>query len=217
MPLILGHRGASARAPENTVEAYRLALEMGADGVELDVRRGLYLRHDVGPADPGTATLPEALDVCAGKLVNVEIKNLPGEADFDATEALSDEVVGLLRDRGWHDDVLISSFNVATINRVKAIAPDVPTGLLVTIPPDADVAGRTIELARRLGHDAIHPHHLGVTERLVELATAAGLAVHTWTVNDPARMRELAAAGVDSIMTDVPDVAVATVRAAPMA
>ena len=214
MVLILGHRGASAHAPENTIEAYRLAREMGADGVELDVRQGLALRHDHRPEPPapGDPLLADALDELAGLFVNIEIKNLPGEPDHDETEAVTGDVIALLAGRGWTDRVLVSSFSLSTINRVKQLAPDCPTGFLVTIPPDADVAGRTIERARRHGHDAIHPHHTGVTPRLVELARAAGLAVHTWTVNDPQRMRDLADMGVDSIMTDVPDVAVATLR-----
>jgi len=216
MPLILGHRGASAAEPENTIAAYRRAAAMGADGVELDVRRGLVLRHDVGPPGPDTPLLPEALDALDGLFVNIEIKNLPGEEDYDATESLADDVVALLASRGWRDRILVSSFNVPTVDRVRSLAPDVATGVLVTIPPDDDVAGRAIDGARRRGHSAIHPHHFGVTPRLVEMARAAGLEVHTWTVNDPQRMVELAAMGVDSIMTDVPDVAVATLRSAPM-
>lgn len=210
--LILGHRGASAHEQENTIASFRRAAAMGADGVELDVRRGFVVQHDPGPVRPGTPLLPEALDACEGMLVNVEIKNLQGEEGFDETESLSDEVVALLASRAWRDDVLVSSFNLAAINRVKQLAPEVPTGFLVMIPPDADVAGRVVDRARRHGHGAVHPHHLGVTPRLVELASSAGLAVHTWTVNDPERMRALAAMGVDSIMTDVPDVAVATLR-----
>jgi len=211
--LILGHRGASAHAPENTVEAYRLAAAMGADGVELDVRRGFICTHDFrADPPPGTTTLPEALDACEGMFVNIEIKNLQGEEDYDETETLAGEVVSLLASRGWRDRVLVSSFNLSTINRVKQLAPSVPTGFLVMIPPDPDVAGRTIDRVRRHGHDAIHPHHLGVTQRLVDLARAAGLDVHTWTVNDPDRMVELASFGVASIMTDVPDVAVAALR-----
>ena len=213
MVLILGHRGASAHAPENTVEAYRLAAAMGADGVELDVRTGFVCRHDFcADLPPDTTKLPDALDACEGMFVNVEIKNLPGEEDHDETETLAGEVVELLGSRGWRDRVLVSSFSLATINRVKQLAPALPTGFLVMIPPDADVAGRTIERTRRHGHDAIHPHHTGVTHRLVELATAAGLDVHTWTVNDPQRMLDLVDMGVASIMTDVPDVAVATLR-----
>ena len=212
MALILGHRGASAQAPENTVAAYRLAAAMGADGVELDVRRGFVCRHDPGPPGPDTPTLPEALDACDGMLVNVEIKNLQGEEDYDETETLAGEVVELLAGRGWRDRVLVSSFNLSTINRVKQLAPELPTGFLVMLAPDADVAGRVIERTRRHGHDAIHPHHSAVTPRFVELARAAGLDVHTWTVNDPQRMRDLAEMGVTSIITDHPDVAVATLR-----
>ena len=213
MVLILGHRGASAHAPENTVEAYRLARTMGADGVELDVRRGFVCTHDFrADPPPGTTTLPEALDACEGMFVNVEIKNLQGEDDYDETETLAGEVVALLAERGWRDRVLVSSFNLSTINRVKQLAPELPTGFLVMIPPDADVAGRVVDRTRRHGHDAVHPHHAGVTHRLVELATAAGLDVHTWTVNEPQRMRDLAEMGVASIMTDHPDVAVATLR-----
>ena len=186
---------------------------MGADGVELDVRRGFICTHDFrADPPPGTTTLPQALDACEGMFVNVEIKNLQGEEDYDETESLATEVVDLLAARSWRDRVLVSSFNLSTINRVKQLAPELPTGFLVMIPPDADVAGRTIERVRRHGHDAIHPHHTGVMPRLVELATAAGLDVHTWTVNDPQRMRDLAEWGVASIMTDVPDVAVATLR-----
>ncbi|HYD08627.1 MAG TPA: glycerophosphodiester phosphodiesterase [Acidimicrobiales bacterium] len=214
MPLILGHRGASAAAPENTVEAFRLALSMGADGVELDVRPGarLSVQHDVGDV-PGAPTLTEALDACRGSFVNVELKNLQGEPDFDEAEGLSDAVVALLRARGGDDDVLVSSFNLAAINRVKELAPDVRTGFLVMIAPGGDLAGRVIDRAKRHGHDAIHPHHLAVDAAFMDLARAASLDVHTWTVDHPDRMRDLADLGVTSIITNVPDVAVATLRA----
>ena len=64
-PLVLAHRGARRRAPENTLEAYAVARDLGADGVELDVRRtrdgALVLHHDPGPAEgPVLATLDHA-------------------------------------------------------------------------------------------------------------------------------------------------------------
>lgn len=179
---------------------------MGADGVELDVRRGLLVHHDLEPM-PDSPTLAAALDACVGMTVNVEIKNLPGEADFDVHETVASDVVTLLHERDGRDVVLVSSFNIAAVDRVRALDESIPTGFLVTIPPDDDVAGRTIDTCRRHGHVAIHPHHFGVTPRLVELAHAAGLSVNTWTVDDPDRMRELAAMGVDVIMTNVPDLA----------
>src|SRR5262249_37627094 len=102
-PLVLGHRGASAVAPENTLAAFARARELGADGVELDVRRTaddvLLVHHDpevdgfgviVGSsfaelraAHPALPTLAEALDACRGLLVNAEIKCLPWEPDPD--------------------------------------------------------------------------------------------------------------------------------------
>jgi glycerophosphoryl diester phosphodiesterase len=200
--------------PENTVAAYLRAKEMGADGIELDVRRHesgvLAIAHDevLGrPLAPTVIDLVTALDACAGVIVNVEIKNYRGDADFDPDETLAARVVELLHERGRRDDVLVSSFGLGCIDRVRALDDSIPTGFLVTIPPDDDVAGRVIDTARRHGHGAIHPHHVGVTPRLVDLARAAGLAVHTWTVDDPDRMRELASYGVDTIMTNVPDVA----------
>jgi len=63
------------------------------------------------------------------------------------------------------------------------------------------------------GHQAIHPHHAMVTSDLVDAAHGAGLLLNTWTVDDVDRMLELAAWGVDGIVTNVPDLAVAALRA----
>src|SRR6478735_8478443 len=102
-PLVLAHRGASAQAPQNTLEAFALARTLGADGVELDVRHTaddmLVVHHDpdaegigllagadfatVRAAQPALPTLAEALAQCEGMLVNVEIKCLPWEPDAD--------------------------------------------------------------------------------------------------------------------------------------
>jgi glycerophosphoryl diester phosphodiesterase len=78
---VFAHRGASRAEAENTVAAFRRAKELGADGVELDVHRGMLVHHDAEPVPPDAPTLAEALDACAGMVVNVEIKNLQGDAD----------------------------------------------------------------------------------------------------------------------------------------
>jgi glycerophosphoryl diester phosphodiesterase len=209
---VFAHRGASKAEPENTIAAFRRAAAMGADGVELDVHRGLLVHHDAEPVPPGAPTLAEALDACAGMVVNIEIKNLQGDADYEPTNIAASEVVDLLRSRDGRDDVFISSFNLACINRVRALDPSLSTAFLVTHAPDDDVIGRIVDRTRRHGHGAVNPQHAGVTPRMVELAHAAGLQVHTWTVDDPDRMRELASWGVDSIITNVPDLALATLR-----
>lgn len=222
---VYAHRGASAAEPENTIAAFRRAVAMGADGVELDVRRAaggaLVVHHDAhlpdGRAIVGltAADLPEhvplldaALDACAGVVVNVEIKNLQGDPDFDP----DDELVRPVLDACRGHDVLISSFNLRTIDRCHRQEPDVPTAYLAMVPPDREVAGRLVARCRRHGHSVLHPHHAGVTDHLLDLCRSQGIQVNTWTVDDPERMRALAALGVHGIVTNVPDVALATLR-----
>ena len=214
MTSIFAHRGASHAEPENTVAAFVRARQMGADGVELDVRRHesgtLAIAHDPvlgSPLAPSVPDLATALDACAGMRVNIEIKNYPGDPDFDETESLAERVVELLHERGGRDDVFVSSFGIRCIDRVRALDPSIETAFLVMHAPDDDVIGRIIHRTVRHGHAGVNPHHEGVTPHLVELAHAAGLTVNTWTVDDPARIRELASWGVDCIITNVPDVA----------
>lgn len=225
---ILAHRGASRAAPENTVEAFRTAAAQGAHGVELDVHRSadgvLVVHHDaeapgigvlaehsvaaIRDAVPSVPTLEEALDACAGMLVNVEVKNLPGDADYDPEERSATALLELLASRDGRDDVLVSSFNLVTIDRIHELAPAVPTAFLTMIGFDPLDAA---ELAADRGHAAIHPDVrtlVGPAARAtVERAHARGLTVHVWTVNLPEEIRRLAAAGVDAVITDVPEVA----------
>lgn len=220
-PLVYAHRGASSAAPENTLEAFRLARDLGADGVELDVRRSvdglLVLHHDAvlpdGRIVASTAsvdlpasvpTLADALDVCDGMIVNIEIKNLPHEPDFDGSCGLAHEVVALLVDRARRDTVLVSSFHLRTIDRVKALEPGIATGLLTFVDPLPSAA---VVLAAERGHDAIHPHVATVDREVVVAAHAAGLQVNAWTVDDPTHIADLADLGVDGVVTNVPDIA----------
>jgi glycerophosphoryl diester phosphodiesterase len=158
----------------------------------------------------GVCLLHEALAACddAGLGVNVEIKAVPGDADADTAEALTDTVLALLHDRYGHDPerrsaLLITCFWPVTIERVRA-ASDLATGwLTIDGTNPADVAARV----RSQGHQAINPWDPLITEELILAAHAEGLAVNSWTVNDPGRMVQLAAWGIDGIITDVPDVA----------
>ena len=211
---ILGHRGAPTRAPENTLAAFVEARRMGADGVELDVRRApdgrLLVHHDPlpTPVPPSVPTLVEALEVCAGMIVNVEVKNLPGQPDYDATEAVA-TAVGELLGRRCGEDLIVSSFNLASVDAVRAAAPSLATGWLTL--PGFDQAAAAATAAER-GHSALHPHEQAVTPEVVAAIHRAGLTVTTWTVDDPERMRALTDMGVDVMITNVPDVAVATLR-----
>jgi glycerophosphoryl diester phosphodiesterase len=213
LPRIIAHRGASAHHPENTIAAFRGAAAAGADMVELDVRvtadGRLAVHHDADLSDGRPiaaalfADLPDvvpslaaALDACAGMGVNVEIKS-----DTGATDA-ADLVVGLAAERSGRDEVLVSSFEWAVIERVRTLDPTVATAYLVVAPADDDV-GRVA----RAGHRALHPWFGAVTDDLIRRCHDAGLAVNCWTCDDPTRIVELASWGIDGICTNDPALA----------
>lgn len=226
--MIIAHRGASRAQRENTVEAFERAVELGAQGIELDVRRTkdgvAVVHHDPQFTDdhgnetviceveaaglpPYLPTLNEALDACAGAVVNIEIKNLPHEADFDPQYQVCSLVLSELevRDvRGW----VISSFDRGTLDRMRELAPQITTAWLAVEFDAADLD----ELVA-IGHGGIHPWDQMLTQELVATAHEHGLFVNVWTCNDPERMKELAAWGVDGIVTDVPDIALGALRA----
>ena len=225
MSLIFAHRGASAAKRENTCAAFREARRLGADGVELDVRRNadgaLVVHHDAAIAgrpilEMTVADLPEdvplleaALASCQPMTVNIEIKNLPTEADFDPEETLAEGVAHLVAELDLLASVLVSSFNLATVDAVRRAEPKLATGWLTVAQLDQH---RALATAAERGHAALHPHHRAVSEALVAEAHGRGLAINTWTVDDPERMAELARWGVDSIITNRVDVAIETLR-----
>jgi glycerophosphoryl diester phosphodiesterase len=224
--LVLAHRGANRVEPENTLAAFTRALELGADGVELDVHRTadgeLVVHHDaVAPVagllasrplgeirrtEPRIPTLAEALDACAGSLVNVEIKNSPGDPDHDPAGPAADRVVGLLAARARRDRVLVSSFDLPTIDRIRVLDPALPTALLTARTTGlADL----LALAHDRGHVALNPRAHALVgrraDRLVQRARELGMSLYVWTVNDARQLRRLATAGVTGLITDVPD------------
>ena len=227
--LIYGHRGASAHVPANTVEAYALAIELGADGVELDVRPSrdgvIIIHHDDRPSPgappfidldfdeirattPWVPTLDEAWDAIGPTaLLNIEIKNDEREADYDPTHQMAVVVADWLAAHETGDRVLVSSFNRDSLAVVKDLAPDFPTGQLAAAL-DLSVV---IEEARSDGHVSVNlslVQTLPDAERIVE--AAGDLAVLVWTVNDPDHAITLAEAGVSGIFTDDPGLMVET-------
>lgn len=221
MTLVIAHRGASRAEPENTIAAFERAVAMGADGIELDVRRTgddrLVVHHDPRlpdgrvirehPASDLPAHVPllaDALDACAGAFVNIEIKNDRGEPDFDPTEWVAYRLSSELERRSADSRWLVSSFRFETVAACRGLMPRVRTAYLVTGVGDGDLA-RTAGG----GHVAIHPWVEALDASTVRSAHAAGLAVNTWTCDDPVRIAELIGWGVDGICTNVPDVALA--------
>ncbi len=218
-PKIVAHRGASQAEKENTIAAFERAVAMGADMVELDVRRTrdahMVVHHDpriqgfgvineclLADLPDYVPTLGEALDSCQGIDVNVEIKSDRAEPDYDPTHSLTHEVVAFLMSRTDVDRMLVSSFDADVLRLVRAQAPRIATGFLYTVSP---TPGRIIARCVAEGHSAIHPYAKSLTKGVVNKAHAAGLRVNTWTVDDAERIRELARWGVDAIITNTPD------------
>jgi glycerophosphoryl diester phosphodiesterase len=225
--LVVGHRGASAAAPENTREAFALAEKLGADAVELDVRvtldEKLVICHHPLPNDPDEVamllTLDEALDSMSDEmLVNVEMKNSVFNGGFDPALTVVGLTLAVLRHRGrrgrrggdTNKRWLLSSWSLATIGACRTLAPEIETAVLCR--------GLSLAGARRIaaaGHTAAHPHVSKVTRELVENCHTLGLAVNTYTCNDPDRIVALRELEADGVFTDQPDTALSALGRRP--
>ena len=220
-PLVVAHRGASADRLENTVEAFVEARDQGADWVELDVRISaddvLVVHHDAHYPDgrlvrdvpmdevpDHVPSLAEAFEACDGMGVNVEVKNLPGDPDHEASVVACEAVAGLASAYRPPELLLVSSFDIAAVDRIRAADPTVPTAWVV-----AERHGTNLVLDRTVthGHGSVNPWDELVDEHLVEASHARGLSVLVWTVDDAERMERLAAWGVEGIITNRPGLA----------
>jgi glycerophosphoryl diester phosphodiesterase len=158
-------------------------------------------------------TLHEVLELLSGRVgVDIEIKNLPGEPGFESpVESAADATLRELERASFDGEVLVTSFNWLSIEHVKAVRPDVPTGFLSTAAIDPRAA---LVYARAKGHEFVLPQAAAVVEAgdgFLADAHAEGVRVGTWTVDDPEEMRRLFDLGVDAVATNDP-VAGAPVR-----
>jgi len=223
-PLVFGHRGASAFAPGNTLAAFALAVEHGADGVELDVRASadgvLMVHHDpeiseLGPiADlafaairsgaPQVPTLDEVVPVLGELLIDVEIKNDPAEPGFDPAHRVADAVASWADRHDLAERIMVSSFHPSTIARMHRVAPAIPTGQLF-IPgwvPERDTAP-----VAAAGHRWVLPHYGDVAAdpaAAVAVTNRHGLGLIVWTVDDPEVITRLVAGGIAGIVSNDP-------------
>lgn len=223
LPRIVGHRGAAAVAPENTLEGFRAAAADGIGWVEFDVRLSAdgvpMVIHDTTLARTAgsearverttarniarlsrthpTPTLAETM-VLLGELglgANVEIKAV--RARRAVADAVAKTLASAPRDRPV--PVLVSSFAPAILKNMRTLAWDLPRGLLLS-RGNNDAVG----LARDLGCVSIHEDHRRLTARQVAEWKAAGFVVVCYTVNDPSRARLLFDWGADSVISDAP-------------
>ena len=232
MTKIVAHRGASAYAPENTLEAFRLAVEMGADGVELDV----HLTRDGQLAVCHDENIARVAGV-KGVIKDMTLAELKA-CDFGcrfpqyrgAKMPTLDEVYALLAPTGLTVNVELKT-NVYAYEGIEEKCAQAAerwgmTGRVyyssfnfVSLErvkkvdpalPTALLYGRAIpdieDIARRLGAEALHPDFsLMYAPGAMERAARAGLKVRPWTVDGPEDIRRLADMGAESIITNVPD------------
>ncbi len=221
-PLILGHRGASADAPENTLAAFALALEQNADGIELDVHLSAdgvpvvihddtvdrttdgegrvadlslaELRRLTIPGGHTIPTLDEVFETFGRRtLYNVELKGLRIDDG-----GLSAAVANAIEGHQVGERVLISAFSPFFVRQARRHLP--------RAVPVAHLRERrsTRVFHRFVRAEADHPAHTLVDESLMEWARREKVRVNVWTVDDPAEARRLLRLGVHGIITNRP-------------
>jgi glycerophosphoryl diester phosphodiesterase len=221
-PLVIAHRGASAVARENTLEAFERAIAMGADAIEFDVRRTadgvIVVHHDAGIAGTDTViaqatleevrqaalshgyrvpTLDETLRACARRIaLDIELKE--GGYERDISQAV----------REYYDlsGVVFKSFDDVSVARLKEAEPTAIVGLL--IGQNRRMIWRDFFPGRRLRRcraDFVSPHWRLVRFGFVRRMRRMRMPVLVWTVDDALLAGILLKKGVAGIITNVPD------------
>ncbi len=233
MQEIIAHRGASAYAPEHTLAAYDLALAQGADVLELDVRAArdgtLVVVHDQTLLRTiGDPRRVDALDASALAALHPDARPLTLDTVLTryghAARFLLDlkqpsprwerRLLATIDRPALRDRVIVQSFDPRSLRRLHLAAPWLPIAAL--FPEGMPVRGLRAVARFACG---LGPWHGAVDASLIARARAHGLAVRPWTVNGEGDIERLLALGVDGVITDAPDVALAarTRVAAPLA
>jgi glycerophosphoryl diester phosphodiesterase len=226
-PLVFAHRGGSALAPENTMDAFDNGLAHGADGLELDVhlsRDGVVVVHHDTTLDRTTSLRGPIADRAADELRRAAVPTL-GEVlarhreprviiELKVNrEALARAAVETVRQASALDRVCFGSFGLRVLRAVRALEPTVATSA-------AREEVRWALYRSRFRWPVTHVTYAGyqvpeqagrtrvVSPRFVNDAHRAGLAVQVWTVDTEEAARRLLDWGVDALITDRPDIIV---------
>ncbi|MGV8049337.1 MAG: glycerophosphodiester phosphodiesterase [Anaerolineaceae bacterium] len=231
VPLIIAHRGASTLAPENTLAAFRLAYQLGADGIELDVMLSadneLVVIHDdsVNRTTNGSgkvAKMPFAAlrELDAGsnfsqafrgeKLPNLSevFEELGGKLLINVElKNYSHPFDALTKDvinlvERFHLEETVLLSSFNPINLSKARRLNPAIQLgLLTSPGSKLMQGA---VGRLFPYDALHPYFADISEAMVEKLHGLGKKVNTWTVDDPQALRHMQSCGVDAVICNNP-------------
>jgi glycerophosphoryl diester phosphodiesterase len=224
-PLVIGHRGAAAVAPENTLAALEAAVAAHVDLVEFDISPGLRLGHSLDELPAEELSLDDALEFLKSHGVGVHLDvKLPG---------YEEQVLDAIRRHRVEERAVFSTAFAATARRFARLAPDVPRAIgyprdrlgvsNLRWPPPVQRAGavalrqampaRVPVLLRWARANTLSLHHTLCSRAAVATAHRLGAPVLAWTVNDAAGVRRAAAAGVDAIVSDDPEMTLATLLA----
>ena len=219
-PMLIGHRGAPRERPENTLPSFLRALELQADGIELDVHctsdRVVVVHHDEIPrATPPSGRLAgmridaltfdelQGFSVRGLALISTLAEALAvikGRADVFIElkgAAVEREVIDVIRASVAPDRCAVHSFDHAQVARARVLAPEIRGGILFDRPVADPVSAMRASNALD-----VWPSREHVTETLVREVHDEGGRVFPWTVNEGAQAKALAALGVDGLCTD---------------
>ena len=217
--LRIGHRGARAYEPENTLSSFKKAVEMGVDAVELDVRKTkdgqLVVIHDAdvkkttdGKGLVSELTLKEIKDFSAEK--GEKIPTLKEALDFLDKKAkilielketnVEKQVLAVVRENGLQKNVIIVSFMEEALGKVRKLDKEVETGLIYVKHKNPIKAALDLEASYLL------PLYRFTHTTNVKKAHENGLKVIVWTINKPEEVIEYVKKGVDGIASDKPDI-----------
>jgi len=224
---IIGHRGGVAGYPENTLAAFKKAVELGADGVEFDVQLTkdgeIVVIHDEfidrtmnGSGLVKDHTLAELRALNVGEFFNSEFKNQKIPTLREVLEIVKDmeiinielknhlsypnletKVLKLVDEFKIRDKVIISSFNHYSLEKIKKIQPAIKTGALLM----AKIINPA-DYAFKRGFDALHMQFLTIDQKTIEKAHFMGMKICAYTVNYSESVIDLLEKGVDMIITD---------------
>ncbi len=231
---VMAHRGASSLAPENSMEAFRKAIELSSDYIELDIRRcktgEIIVMHDmkvdrttngkgyvkkmtlseirklVLKNNERVPTLEEVMDLVKGKCrLNIEIKAYRTDME------MADKIMDLAKEKKMEKEIMISSYNHRLLKYIKTKAPDIEIAALFIDAKNPSLLfrrfyyiGPFLRRVKSIHAENINLPHQFVTRKLVKAAMNQGVRVNVWTVNSDRTIERMKSLGVDGMITNFP-------------